>query len=171
MFSVNYGQWLWAGNSLQTPSCYLFLPPSVLNLSMFHLAISSTEVFYKTTVPTGCCHPLPICVSINTAVWDPLSNESWQINSHYAISDKYELFCKLWKAGYFSSPSRPVKQQPSPVNVRATTFIIFNLAFRKTCFLKGCLFKKKKKRNKSIFDIYSFMLQKKGKNTAANSMF
>lgn len=55
---------------LSASTTMLALPATICQkgLSMFPLAMSSIEVLQKTTVPNGCCHPLPICISINSAV-------------------------------------------------------------------------------------------------------
>lgn len=51
------------------------------------------------------------------------------------VSMNYVISCERQD---FSNPSTPVKQQPRPINVKATIFFAFGSVFRKGSFLRDC---------------------------------
>lgn len=51
------------------------------------------------------------------------------------VSMNYVISCERQD---FSDPSTPVKQQPRPINVKATIFFAFGSVFRKDTFLRDC---------------------------------
>lgn len=132
--------WIWfrAGNSLQAPLCYFYLPPSVRKVSPCFLWLwEALKCFRRPLSQMDAAIPCPFAfqLTLRSELPHQMSTDKVTVIMLLPVSMKYVISCERQD---FSNPSTPLKQQPHPINVKATVFFAFSSVFRKISFLRDC---------------------------------